>query len=250
MAPPSIPRCLGAADLRHLRGGTPKRPPQGRPCQTPCSHAGRSGCLLHYVSIKTMTQFSSLFWASNHSCCLLQCLGTILRERLWHHLVFFVVSTCWETCFSSHHYSTSLFFSFFFGSSYRPSCLPRCSDTTLWVRPWRSLNFFVIVSIYWKSSSYKSSLDHTMFGKTKNRSAAKLASFFFFGPTCTLFDLSIALWLCHDLLRSLRLHIARGLVRHGYPWVPTDHAHDHPRQVGPAHQKTCRPISRPARPDM
>jgi hypothetical protein len=24
-------------------------------------------------------------------------------------------------------------------------------------------------------------------------------------------------------------------VRHGYPWVPTDQAHGHPRQVGPAY---------------
>jgi hypothetical protein len=44
-------------------------------------------------------------------------------------------------------------------------------------------------------------------------------------------------------LRSLRLHLARGLVRHGYPWVPTDQAHGRPRQVGPAYQKTRRPVS-------
>jgi hypothetical protein len=30
-------------------------------------------------------------------------------------------------------------------------------------------------------------------------------------------------------LRSLCLHLARGLVRHGYPWVPTDQAHGRPR---------------------
>jgi hypothetical protein len=50
-------------------------------------------------------------------------------------------------------------------------------------------------------------------------------------------------------LRSLRLHLARGLVRHGYPWVPTDQAHNYPRQVGPAHQKTRRPVSGPNRPN-
>jgi hypothetical protein len=38
------------------------------------------------------------------------------------------------------------------------------------------------------------------------------------------------------------------LVRHGYPWVPTDQAHGRPRQVGPAYQKTRRPISGPNRP--
>jgi hypothetical protein len=34
-------------------------------------------------------------------------------------------------------------------------------------------------------------------------------------------------------------------VRHGYPCVPTDQAHGRPRQVGPAYQKTRRPISGP-----
>jgi hypothetical protein len=37
-------------------------------------------------------------------------------------------------------------------------------------------------------------------------------------------------------------------VRHGYPWVPTDQAHGRPRQVGPAYQKTRRPVSGPNRP--
>jgi hypothetical protein len=46
-------------------------------------------------------------------------------------------------------------------------------------------------------------------------------------------------------LRSLHLHIAQRLVRHGYPWVPTDQANGSPRQVGPAYQKTCRPFSGP-----
>jgi hypothetical protein len=49
-------------------------------------------------------------------------------------------------------------------------------------------------------------------------------------------------------LRSQRLHLARGLVRHGYPWVPTDQAHDRPRLVGPAYQKTRRPDNGPNRP--
>jgi hypothetical protein len=49
-------------------------------------------------------------------------------------------------------------------------------------------------------------------------------------------------------LRSLRLHLARGLVRYGYPWVPTDQAHGRPRQVGLAHQKTRRPVSGPNQP--
>jgi hypothetical protein len=49
-------------------------------------------------------------------------------------------------------------------------------------------------------------------------------------------------------LRLLHIHLARGLVRHGYPWVPTDQAHGRPRQVGPAYLKTRRPVSEPNRP--
>jgi hypothetical protein len=49
-------------------------------------------------------------------------------------------------------------------------------------------------------------------------------------------------------LRSLHLHHARGLVRYGYPWVPTDQGHGRPRQVGLTHQKTRRPVSGPNQP--
>jgi hypothetical protein len=55
-------------------------------------------------------------------------------------------------------------------------------------------------------------------------------------PVDKIYDYVVA------FLRSLHLHLARGLVRHGYPWVPTDQAHDRPQQVGPAYQKTLRPI--------
>jgi hypothetical protein len=37
-------------------------------------------------------------------------------------------------------------------------------------------------------------------------------------------------------------------VRHGYPWVPTNQAHDRSQQVGLAYQKTHRPVSGPNRP--
>jgi hypothetical protein len=52
----------------------------------------------------------------------------------------------------------------------------------------------------WKPASYRSSLDLSSIGKTTNRSAAKLTcSFFFFGPTCMIYNLSIVLRLRHDL---------------------------------------------------
>jgi hypothetical protein len=66
---------------------------------------------LHFVWSKTMTQFSSLFWASNQPWCLLQCLRTSLQVRLRRPLVFLVLSTCWETRFSLRCYSTYFFFS-------------------------------------------------------------------------------------------------------------------------------------------
>jgi hypothetical protein len=40
--------------------------------------------------------------------------------------------------------------------------------------------FFVVILIYWKSTSYRSSLDLSSFGKATNRSAAKLTCSFFF----------------------------------------------------------------------
>jgi hypothetical protein len=86
-----------------------------------------------------------------------------------------------------------------------------------------------------KPASYRSSLDLSSFGKTSNRSAAKLITFPFL-------DRRACYSICRQLddfvmtfLRSLRLHLAQGLVRHGYPWVPTNQAHGCPRQVGPAY---------------
>jgi hypothetical protein len=102
------------------------------------------------------------------------------------------------------------------------------------------LSFFIVVSIYWKSTSYRSSLNLSSFDKATNRSAAKLICFSFFLDRRARY--STCRWLqdfVMTLSRSLRL------VRHGYPWLPIDQAHDSPRQVGPAHLKTRRPVSRP-----
>jgi hypothetical protein len=85
--------------------GMPTRLLWGRPCQTLCSYARRSGCL--YTSFDQDHAFVfSLFWASNQPCWLLQCSRTTLRVHLRHPLVFLVITTCWETRFSSRLYST------------------------------------------------------------------------------------------------------------------------------------------------
>jgi hypothetical protein len=47
------------------------------------------------------------------------------------------------------------------------------------VHLWCPLNFFIVILIYWKPTSYRLSLDLSSFGKTSNKSAAKL--------TCSLF---------------------------------------------------------------
>jgi hypothetical protein len=137
--------------------------------------------------------------------------------RLRRPFVFLVVPTCWETCFSPCCHSTYFIF-FFVGSSYRPSCPPRCSDTTLIVHLRCPLNFFIVVSIYWKPASYRSSLNPLHLTKITNRSAiwAELVPFSF-GPTCILFDQLIALRLCHDLSK-----VAAPTPRSGAceTWVP------------------------------
>jgi hypothetical protein len=94
-----------------------------------------------------------------------------------------------------------------------------------WVHLRCPLNFFIVVSIYWKPAFYRSSLDLSSFGKTSNRSAAKAdLFFFFFGPTCMLFDLSIALRLRHDLSK-ITAHTPRSGACE--TWVPLG-----PHQLG------------------
>jgi hypothetical protein len=130
-------------------------------------------------SIKPCLNFSSLFGASNQPCCLLQCSGTTLRVRLRQSLIFFIVLTCWE--FFSHHVFTRPTFSSFFFWIIIPVILPATMlgyySMSASLMPF---NFFIIVSIYWKSASYRSLLDLASFGKTTNRSSAKLICSFFF----------------------------------------------------------------------
>jgi hypothetical protein len=140
-------------------------------------------------------------------------------------LVFFIILTYLETCFPSRRYSTCFFFFFFW--IIIPAILPATVLGYYSMSASLMPNFFIVVSIYWKSASYRSSLDLSSFGETSNRSAAKLTCSFFFWTdvhaTCRyLYDFVMT------FLRSSRLHLARGLVRHGYPWVPTDQAHSRP----------------------
>jgi hypothetical protein len=72
--------------------------------------------------------------------------------------------------------------------------------------------------------------------------------FFFFGSPCTIRDfIAVTSSPCFDMTSSLplRLHVDQGLVRHGYPWVPTDQGPRGSCQVDPTCQKTSRPASGP-----
>jgi hypothetical protein len=67
---------------------------------------------------------------------------------------------------------------------------------------------------------------------------------FLFLSLCTLCDfIDATSSLRIDVTSSspLRLHVDRGLVRHGYPRVTTDQGLSRPRKAGPTYQKTHRP---------
>jgi hypothetical protein len=129
--------------------------------------------------IKTMIQFffSFLEHQTSHVVCF-NAQG-LLYECVFNALLFPRRTDLLGNPFLITLLLDLLFLLSFFGPSYRPSCPPRCSNTTLWVHLWCPLNFFIVVSIYWMPASYRSSLDLSLFGKTTNRSAAKLICSFF-----------------------------------------------------------------------
>jgi hypothetical protein len=91
--------------------------------------------------------------------------------------------------------------------------LYECIFDALWI-------FYIVILIYWKSASYRSSLDFSTIDKITNRSAAKLTCpFFLFWPTCMLFDLFIALRLRHDLSKVVAPTPRSGACE---TWVPLD----------------------------
>jgi hypothetical protein len=63
-----------------------------------------------------------------------------------------------------------------------------------------------------------------------------------------LFDLSIALRLCHDLSKVAAPTPRSGGCETWVPLGPRRPGSRPSRQVGPAYQKTCRPVSRTNRP--
>jgi hypothetical protein len=109
--------------------------------------------------IKTMTQFSSLL-----SIKLAMLPTSMLGD-------YSTSASSTPSCFPHHtdllgnpFLITSLLdllflLFFFFGSLYQPSCPPWYSNTTISMHLRCHLNFVIIISIYWKPASYRSSLD-------------------------------------------------------------------------------------------
>jgi hypothetical protein len=64
-----------------------------------------------------------------------------------------------------------------------------------------------------------------------------------------LFDLSIALRLCHDLSKVAAHTPCSGACETWVPLGPHRWGHGRPRQVSPAYQKTRRPVSGPNQPN-
>jgi hypothetical protein len=154
------PWILGIVDLRPLRGRHAyKGLPEIGPARLLAAMLGDMG-VSTLRSINTMTQFSSLFeHQTSHAAC-------FNAQGLLYECVFdaFLFSSSYRSVGKpvSHHVvtrSTIFLLLFRFGSSYRQSFPPRCSDTTLWVHLRCPLNFSIIVSIYSKPASYRSSLD-------------------------------------------------------------------------------------------
>jgi hypothetical protein len=212
-----------------------KASPSGAHQTGPARHPRILGVVWLEASLRSarLKAFSRSIWVSLHS----------IRLRPWSSfLLFFEHQTSHATCFNARGLLyESVFDTLLLSSLYRPigNLVSHQIDTWFTFLFWiitppmpsapmlryysasASLtpsNFSFVISIYWKSTSYRSSLDLAAFGKTTNRSTAKLKFFFFsLRPTCMLFDSSMASRLFHDHLEVAAPTHRSGLVRHGYP---------------------------------
>jgi hypothetical protein len=196
--------------------GTPTRPPWGRPCQNLCSNARRSGRLYTLFD----QEHDLVFFFFEHQTSHVVCFNTrgVLYECVFDTLLF---SSSYRPVGKpvSHHVVTRPTFSslFFFWI-----ILAILSATML---GYYSMSASSMPSEFFrrrfdllKSASYRLSLDLASIGKTTNRSTSKLICFFFlFGPTCMLFDLSIALRLHHHLSKVVAPTPCSGACE---TWVP------------------------------
>jgi hypothetical protein len=134
---------------------------------------------LQFVRSRPCLSFSFLFGASNQphaACCNAR---GLLYECVFDALLF---SSSYQPVGKpvSHHVITRPAFSSLFWIII-PAILPTTMlgyySTSASSMP---SEFFLVVLIYWKPASYRSSLDLLLFGKTTHRSAAMLICFSFF----------------------------------------------------------------------
>jgi hypothetical protein len=227
--------------------GRPTKPLRGRPYQTLCSYARRSGCLytlfdqyhdsvfFSFFSIKPAMRHASMLgdyytWASSMPSCFLRCtnlLGNLFLITSFLDLLLLLFL-------------------------YHQTSHPIRHDARI------VLYEYVLDTLWIFSSSFRSIGSLLPIGHhSTSLHSARLQIGWLLSLLVFLLDrrarYSTSWWLqdfVMTLSRSLRLHITWGFVRHGYPWVPMDQAHGRLRQVGPAHRKTRRPVSRPVWPDM
>jgi hypothetical protein len=144
-----------------------------------------------------------------------KCSGTTLRVHLRRPLVFFVVLTCWEICFSLRRYPTFFFLFWIIIPAILPATMLGHYSMSASLMPSK---FFS--SLFRSIGSQLPIGRHsTSLRSAKLRTGWLLSRFvlFFFGPTCVLFDLSIALRPRHELSK-----VAAPTPRSGdcETWVP------------------------------
>jgi hypothetical protein len=194
-----------------------QKPPWGRPCQTPCSYARRSGCLFTLFDQDHDLVFF-FFWSIKPAMLPASMLGDYSTSASLTPSCF----PCRIDLLGKPFLITSLldllFLLFFFlGPSYRPSCLPWCSDTThecIFDALWNFSSSFRSIGSLLPIARHSTSLHSARLQTGRLPSRFVLFSF---GPTCMLFDLSIALRLHHDLSK-----VAAPTTRSGAyeTWVP------------------------------
>jgi hypothetical protein len=130
---------------------------------------------------------------------MLQCSGTTLRVHLRRPLVFLVVPTCWETRFSSRRYTTYFFLSSFF--DHHTSHPARHDARILLMSASLMPSEFFHRRFYLLKACFLYVVTQPLFVRQDYKQVGCKATLFLFlfGPTCMLFDLSIALRLRHDL---------------------------------------------------
>jgi hypothetical protein len=154
----------------------------------------------------------------NPAMLLASMLGTTLRVRLRNPLVFLVVPTCWELCFSIMSILDLPFSSLYFLDHHTGH--PAHHDA------WILLYECILDAVWIFSSSFRSigsllpmGCQSTSFRLARLQTGQMLSRFilFSFVPTCMLFDLSTALRLCHDLSKVVASAPRSGACE---TWVP------------------------------